>query len=118
MRPGWLAVAALSLMGCRFGIEDIAKVPDHPTYNRDVKPLLIDHCVLCHGSPPKRGAPANFRLDQYDSLDGVLGVNAMADSIVDVTKDDRMPPAAKWGDGVGPNGKQMLERWLADGAPR
>jgi hypothetical protein len=28
-----------------------------------------------------------------------------------------MPPAAAWGDGVGPTGKQMLERWLTDGAP-
>jgi uncharacterized membrane protein len=112
------ALLALLLVGCNFGVKDIAVVPEQPTYNRDVKPVLLDHCVLCHGAPPKRGAPAWFRLDQYDSSDGVMGVNAMAESVVHQTTADKMPPAAAWGDGVGPNAKQMLERWLANGAPR
>jgi hypothetical protein len=115
MKMAWLA---LLLASCNFGIKDLAVVPDHPTYHRDVKPLLIDHCILCHGVPPKRGAPATFRLDQYDSADAIMGVNSMAESLVHATTTDKMPPAAAWGDGVGPNGKQMLERWLTDGAPR
>ena len=32
-------------------------------------------------------------------------------------EDDKMPPAAKWGDGVGPNGKKMLQNWQTDGYP-
>jgi hypothetical protein len=43
---------------------------------------------------------------------------AMASAILEKVKDDEMPPAAAWGDGIGPNGKKLLERWLADGAPR
>jgi hypothetical protein len=112
------ALLALFLVGCNFGVKDIDVVPDQPTYNRDVKPLLLDHCVLCHGSPPKRGAPAWFRLDQYDTVDGTMGVSAMAESVVHETVDDEMPPAAAWGDGVGPKGKKMLDRWLTNGAPR
>ena len=29
----------------------------------------------------------------------------------------KMPPSAAWGDGVGPNGKAMLQNWAADGYP-
>jgi hypothetical protein len=28
-----------------------------------------------------------------------------------------MPPSAKWGDGVGTNGKAMLQNWATDGYP-
>jgi hypothetical protein len=30
----------------------------------------------------------------------------------------KMPPGAKAGDGVGPNGMQMLQKWADNGAPQ
>lgn len=117
----FLAPAALALAGCEYGIDDISadEVPDHPTWEANVRPLLHDHCTLCHGVPSKRGAPDEFRLDQYDDDEhGRSGARAMASSLVDEVKNDEMPPAAAWGDGIGPNGKKLLERWLADGAPQ
>ena len=116
-----LAVALAALAGCDYGIDDIpaSEVPEHPTFEADVRPLLHDHCTLCHGVPAKRGAPGGFRLDQYDDdEEGRSGARAKAGAIVKIVKDDEMPPAAEWGDGSGPNGKKLLERWLADGAPR
>jgi hypothetical protein len=109
----------LALAGCDFGVDDISEVPENPTYEADVRPLLRNHCTLCHGVPAKRGAPGNFRLDQYDDDgEGRFGVRSMAGALVKEVREDEMPPAAEWGDGVGRNGKELLERWLAAGAPR
>ncbi|HEY0838640.1 MAG TPA: hypothetical protein VGD74_00500 [Vulgatibacter sp.] len=141
MRLPLVAAASLAaFVACDFSVPDIAEVPENPTWERDVKPLLADHCTLCHGSPPNRGAPGDFRLDVYDSpgrtvplqgsrrgrddddddrgRDRLKGAYEMADDIVDEIEDGEMPPAAAWGDGVGPNGRAMLRRWLEQGAPR
>jgi len=100
---------------CHYSVADIATVPDNPTYTTNVYPLLRDHCLLCHSSPPDRGAPSNFRLDVYeDTTVGnttIPGAQSYGYSIVSSVLSDKMPPAAKQGDGVGPNGKKMLENW-------
>jgi hypothetical protein len=102
---------------CSFSKADITTVPEHPTFEADVKPLLAEHCLLCHGYPAKRTAPTSFRLDVYDDTDGVRGAKSEANRFVHSIEEDEMPPAAAWGDGVGPNGKKLLQNWLADGAP-
>lgn len=112
-----LAVTALALSACSFGKPDIASVPAHPTFEIDVKPLLADHCLLCHGYPATRGAPTSFRLDVYTSPDGFPAARQEAGRILSSINGGKMPPSAKWGDGVGPNGKAMLQNWAADGYP-
>jgi hypothetical protein len=112
-----LAAMALAAPACSFGKPDIATVPDHPTFEIDVKPLLADHCLLCHGYPATRNAPTSFRLDVYTSPDGMTAAYQEADRFIRSIQNDKMPPSAKWGDGVGPNGKKMLQNWAADGYP-
>jgi hypothetical protein len=104
---------------CSFGKPDIASIPDHPTFEADVLPLLADHCLLCHGYPAKREAPTDFRLDvyDYDKDHNVRGAGDNPRHWVESIEGDEMPPAARWGDGVGKNGKGLLRRWLADNAP-
>ena len=116
----YLVVAAMGALSgsCHYGVSDISVVPANPTYNKDVYPLFRDHCLVCHSSPPARGAPGNFRLDAYDDINGVSGANKYAGSAVGQVTIDKMPPEAKNGDGVGPNGKAMLQNWLANGAPQ
>ena len=112
-------VVSVTLAGsCHYGVADIATVPDNPTYDQNVYPLLRDHCLLCHSSPPNRGAGgANsyFRLDVYGTttVNGkdIPGAGDYCGSIVGDVLIDKMPPAAKDGDGVGPNGKKMLQNW-------
>ena len=114
MRILWMCLVAC-LPACSPAIQDIASVPEHPTYENNVRYFLADHCVLCHGSPPNRGAPATFRLDVYDVPNSTeSGAFAMKDSISADANSGRMPP----GGGVGPNAKQMLANWVSDGAPR
>ncbi len=112
-------VLLVPLLGsCQYGVSDISGVPDNPTFDRDIYPLFADHCLLCHGWPPDRGAPSYFRLDVYDDTDGVTGAKNMAGMALFDVQSKRMPPAAKGGDGVGPNGLAMLQKWVDNGAPQ
>jgi len=108
-----LAVLAVCLFGgsCSYAVPDIPNVPANPTYSHDVWPLFQDHCLLCHSSPPDHGAPTYFRLDVYNDGNGVSGAHTMGSTAVNDVQIKRMPLAAKSGDGVGPNGLQMLLNW-------
>jgi hypothetical protein len=120
----FLAVVAIGALSgsCKYGVADISGVPDNPTYNRDIYPLYRDHCLVCHGSPPDRGAPSYFRLDVYDDIlnaDQTVktsGAKSLASTCAYDVKIGKMPPGAKSGDGVGPNGYEMLQKW-ADTQP-
>jgi hypothetical protein len=107
---------------CRYGVADISGKPDNPTYNADIYPLFRDHCLLCHSSPPDRGAPSSFRLDVYDDILNpdqtvkTFGAKSYATSCAGDVDINKMPPGAKSGDGVGPNGRAMLRQW-ADTQP-
>jgi hypothetical protein len=118
MKPLFTTLALVVLSGsCRYGVTDIPSVPDHPTYTRDIFPLYADHCLVCHASPPNRGAPSNFRLDAYgdDTDKGVAGAGTYAETCLQEVKDNEMPPAAKSGEGIGPKGLEMLQRWVDQG---
>ena len=112
-----MPVLVLSLSGCGFAAADIETVPEHPTYDTDVWPLLYDHCLLCHGARPSRGAPSYFRLDVYDDSDGIAGARTMARPALRLIENETMPPAAQRGDGVGPRGRELLRRWIDQGRP-
>ncbi len=115
-----LPVVALCLFGgsCSYTVPDISSVPTNPTYYNDIWPLYQDHCLLCHSSPPDRGAPPYFRLNVYaDDGNGVSGAQTEGSPSVHDVQIKRMPPAAQSGDGVGPNGLQMLLKWQANGFP-
>jgi hypothetical protein len=112
-----LALFLVLASACTTGVQDIYEVPANPTYDKDVRFYLADHCVLCHGSPPNRGAPSNFRLDVYDDDPNkdVLGAHTMAiTEAITRAMDRNMPP----GGGLGPNGKAMMKLWVEKGAPR
>jgi len=103
---------------CHYASPDLVYVPDHPGYEEDVHPLFSDHCLVCHGYPSNRGAPNKFRLDVYDDTDGILGALNYGRSAMSDIETKVMPPAAKDGEGVGPNGLLMLQHWVNDGMPR
>ncbi len=79
-------------------------------YSTDIKPLLKDRCVSCHGTLKQKG---NLRLDAgallpRDSHADILGRVTSAD------KDERMPPE---GARLSPQQVSALREWLAAGAP-
>ncbi len=108
--------ALLGAPACDYSVADITSVPDHPTYQADVRPLYEDHCNLCHGEKPDYGAPTYFRLDVYGDANGVIGAGSFSARSLRSVERGRMPPV-RIGSGLGPNGTELLRRWVADGSP-
>ena len=94
-------------------------------FNRDVQPILSENCYHCHG--PDGGArKADLRLDKkegaYRTTDGITpvkpGDSAGSDAIVRVLstdKDEVMPPT-KSHRTLTEAQKQLLKRWVEEGA--
>ena len=94
-------------------------------FNRDVRPILSDKCFHCHG-PDEASREADLRLDDEAAIrmdrDGVVVVrphdpagSEMIRRILAQDKSEMMPPpeAEK---PLTEKEKQILQRWIADGA--
>lgn len=95
-------------------------------FNRDVRPILSDLCFNCHGFDEK----ARKGERRLDTKDGALAEHEGVRAIVpgDLTKselvkrirsmdpDDQMPPP-KEVKRLSPEQRQILERWIEQGAP-
>jgi hypothetical protein len=89
------------------------------TFNRDVRPILSDHCYQCHG-PDKAKRKAKLQLDTEDGARRVIVAGKPNDSelIRRITARDpaeRMPPPAT-GHALAPGQIALLTRWVAEGA--
>ena len=99
---------------------------DPPTYNRDIRPILAEHCFPCHGSD-NRSRQADLRLDlpsavQQPAASGlptiVPGQPALSELIRRLTTPDpalRMPPAETQRT-LTASQIEMLRKWVAEGA--
>ena len=93
-------------------------VPDRDalyTFNRDIAPILHQHCVECH----RPGEIGPFALTDYDEVVG------WADMMLEVIDQRRMPPwhaDPEVGQFVGARrlpaeSRDKIERWIEDGMP-
>ncbi|MCA9199727.1 MAG: PSD1 domain-containing protein [Planctomycetales bacterium] len=90
-------------------------------FNRDIRPILAEHCLHCHG-PDSANRQADLRLDvENDAKANAIepGSPATSELILRITSTDpdlRMPPA----DSAKPLSVaqiDMITRWIAAGAP-
>jgi len=118
-------VGALAALALAAGLAAAAAAPPPLTYNRDIKPLLSEHCFSCHGTD-SAARKAGLRLDQFAGAtnrleDGAVaivpGLPAKSEVIhrINLTDDDQMPPA-KVNKVLSPEHKARLARWIAEGA--
>ncbi|MBA3502057.1 MAG: hypothetical protein M4D80_38920 [Myxococcota bacterium] len=101
-------------------------VPDEPSYQQHVAPILAANCVRCHGIPVLGGAPPGFRLDSYTSYErpmrNAVGIETVAGAATFsniiamriVSSDAPMPPRF----GLDDYQIEILQAWDAAGAPR
>src|ERR1043166_1476642 len=110
-----LAMSALALLAGRAAAQD-GKIE----FNRDVRPILAEHCFVCHG-PDNHKRKAKLRLDvEKDAYETVIVPGKPAESMLvkRITTDDvfeRMPPESH----NKPLSKQQIEtlqKWIAQGA--
>ena len=76
-------------------------VPETPSFQEHVAPILAANCLRCHGYPAIGGAPEGFRLDSYEDLplsdepsDTIAGAASLAPLIAArvASSDAPMPP--------------------------
>ena len=100
---------------------------DQPiSFNRDIRPILANHCLSCHG-PDSAARRAGLRLDQRESAVGaaqsghaaILPGNAEgSELVVRIHSTDAavvMPPP-ETGKALTDQQKQLLARWIREGA--
>ena len=104
----------------------VARADDTIDFNRDVRPILANHCLHCHG-PDQEYREADLRFDLPDNVfadrDGYRIVNRKSphesELLVRVTTTDedlRMPPADAAVQ-LTEAEINMLRRWIEQGAP-
>jgi len=91
-------------------------------FNRDVRPILSDHCFKCHG-PDEKERKAELRLDTRESAVGqeviVPGKSDQSELVRRITAQDpaqRMPPPST-GKRLTQSQIETLRRWIDQGAP-
>ncbi|RLS36611.1 MAG: DUF1549 domain-containing protein, partial [Planctomycetota bacterium] len=95
-------------------------------FNRDVRPILSNHCWNCHG-PDEASREAGLRLDQRESAIAVgpeknraiVPHDPAASELVeriDATDDTQMPPVS-FEKPLTVEQREILKRWIAEGAP-
>jgi cytochrome c553 len=104
-----------------------APLPERIRFNRDIRPILAEYCIRCHGPDPK-SRQANLRLDTKEGAFAELEPGRFAivpgrpeqsevwKRLVSRDTDARMPPR-KAEKKPGAKEIQLLRRWIEQGAP-
>ena len=94
-----------------------ARGDDAVSFNRDIRPILAEHCYQCHG-PDAGKRKANLRLDREGAKVIVAGKSDESELVRRITSkdaDERMPPPAAGRD-LSQAQVETLKRWVATGA--
>lgn len=123
--PHWFWLRNIAVFGavCLAGWAAWAKPVD---FNREVRPVLSDHCYACHG-PDEQKRKGGLRLDRQEDafrelksgqralVAGDTNRSTLVQRILTTEADDLMPPA-KHGKPLSAAQIQLLVRWVAEGA--
>ena len=83
-----------------------------PDFNREVRPILADHCLKCHG-PDDKKREAGLRLDQSP---GRAKLKELLARIAKPNGDALQMPPAHTNKPLSATQKSVLQRWVASGA--
>ncbi|RLS30648.1 MAG: DUF1553 domain-containing protein [Planctomycetota bacterium] len=91
------------------------------SYNKDVRPILVDYCFSCHGAD-SASRQADLRLDKRDAaiefgaiVPGDADSSPFLDRIYDDDPAEVMPPPATK-KSLSAEQKEILKRWIGEGA--
>lgn len=116
----WLAIA-LATGAALAIVAPVRAVEQKLEFNRDVRPILFDACISCHG-PDSASRQADLRLDRRETavdlgaiIPGDPDASEMIRRILSDDDDERMPPPETKKTLTAAQ-KQTLVRWIAEGA--
>ena len=109
-------------------LQNSTKLPDSVSYNFDIRPILSDKCLACHG-PDANKRKAGLRLDQAESAYQALKENPTSHALVPgkpafsevflrITSTDTgaiMPPINS-NLKLSPHEIDLIEKWIKQGA--
>ena len=115
-------IAAFAIVAYVVGNALAANGAEGPAqYNRDVRPILFDNCLACHG-PDSASRKADLRLDRREAAVDMKSIapgdpdaSEMIRRIMSDDPEEQMPPPVtkkKLTDAQ----KQLLVRWIKEGA--
>jgi uncharacterized membrane protein len=121
-----LLLVVLALAGTVQSADAPKGKPARLDFNRDIRPILSDHCYTCHG-PDEGRRKAGLRLDvQEDAfrllksgkralVPGDVPASTLVERITTTDPDEVMPPP-KGGKPLSEAQVEILKRWVAEGA--
>ncbi len=115
MNARWLTCTTLALLWC--STDCLAEDVD---YNRDIRPILSDHCFACHG-PDATHREADLRLDIEESAKESAirpGHPEKSELVARITSNDpeQIMPPKDGGKPLSPQEIEQLTRWIQAGA--
>lgn len=105
----------------------VVRADDRIDFNRDVRPILGAHCLHCHGID-EASRQGGVRLDRGDEavkpadsgavpiVPGDPAASAVVERVFSVDEDHVMPPSGGAGKPLSEEQKQILRRWVSEGA--
>ncbi|MEQ1906305.1 MAG: DUF1549 domain-containing protein, partial [Pirellulaceae bacterium] len=99
---------------------------DPVSFNRDIRPILSDHCFRCHG-PDEAQRQGGLRLDLQEFafqvaesghaaiVPGNVSASVLLQRVHATDPDEQMPPS-EIGKPLKPAQVELLERWIKEGA--
>lgn len=122
-----LAVATALALALPQRISRAAEAPVSTAihFNHDIRPILSENCLLCHG-PDHTGRKADLRLDQAENayaahdtgtpiVPGKVDRSEVIKRITSSDPDEHMPPP-KSGKKLSPKQIELIRQWIAQGA--
>ena len=100
-----------ALAACLVLASAAAKAADAPNFSRDVRPILSQHCLICHG-PDEGERQADLRLDIPNNQ---ADLNELLGRIQSTDPDVMMPPPAAKKE-LTVTKIETLKQWIASGA--
>ncbi|MFN0053309.1 MAG: PSD1 and planctomycete cytochrome C domain-containing protein [Planctomycetales bacterium] len=111
------------LLGAVVGVAGAA---DKLQFNRDIRPILSEHCFACHG-PDRNARQGNLRLDQRESAlamgesgEPAIVVGALDRSElvrrIDAEEPGEIMPPPKANKPLSSAQRELLKRWVLEGA--
>lgn len=102
-----------------------ADPPKHVDFDRDIRPIFSDNCYSCHG-PDENKRKAKLRLDTKDGLfksadgsivkPGNIDESEIYQRLIAADTDEVMPPP-KSNKTLKPEQKELIKKWIEQGAP-
>lgn len=101
------AIAGLFLASCSSSDDSDERQPQSVTYQANIKSIIQNHCLSCHGNPIANGAPMS--LTTYAEVVDAVNTRFLIDRINDAA--NPMPEA-----GLLPSStRQLIETWVSQG---